>query len=117
VSRKAVNRITGQDVGVWEDNEKTLPELITRIEKTLEILNAVDRKAVEAVDATKMIEISMGPMKFPISIWDSLFGYSLPNLYFHLTTAYGILRNKGLKIGKKDFIGPFITGYATLPQQ
>ena len=47
----------------------------------------------------------------------SLFGYSLPNLFFHLSTAYDILRNKGLKIGKRDFIGPFITGYATLPQQ
>ncbi len=108
-SKKAIGHLTGNVIEAWEDDEKTLPELIARVEKTLALLKSVDPKSVIGVDE-KIIDLALGKrgtFKVPVSTY--VLGFGLPNYFFHLNTAYSILRNKGLEIGKFDYLGPFMT--------
>ena len=93
-------RIAGVQNLPMEDNEKTFAELQARITKTLEFLNAVKREDFDGKDG---IEVTVRDLK--MTALDYLTTGALPNFYFHATTAYDILRMKGVNIGKKDFLG------------
>lgn len=85
------------------DKESTLAELQTRISKTLDILKNVKESDVNGKEH-KEIVIKTGAAEMK---WDAV-GYVqefvLPNFYFHVTTAYDILRHQGVPVGKKDFL-------------
>lgn len=97
-------RLAGIEPPKFEDNEKTFDELLARVEKTLGFLGTL---AAAQIDGSEAREISLtsprGTMKFTGQNY--LFQFVLPNLYFHSTTTYNILRHNGVEIGKMDFLG------------
>lgn len=97
-------RLTGQAVPSHPDVETTVDELRTRIKASLDIVNSVtaDQFAGAEERDIKMV-FPWGDLEFRgdrfVTFW------SLPNFFFHVTTAYNILRHQGVEIGKKDFLG------------
>jgi len=86
------------------DEEVTLDDLQARIEKTVQFLRAVPREAFEGrEEAEVVLQTPSGDLPFVAR--DYAIGYAMPNFYFHLTTAYDLLRMKGVPIGKLDYLG------------
>jgi uncharacterized protein len=97
------SRMSGQEAPVDEDHEKTLPEVKARIEKTIGYLNtfkAADFKGAEErkISQPRWEGKYLTGLEFAIQ-------HAIPNLYFHVTTAYSILRHNGVPVGKKDYLG------------
>ena len=104
-AKNGAARLAGVEAPRFEDTETTIPELKSRIEKTLAFIATLDAAAVEA-GATREIVFAIGPsMKAKMQGGDYLLHFCLPNFYFHLTTAYDLLRYAGVDIGKRDFLG------------
>jgi hypothetical protein len=98
-------RLAGIDPPRYEDNEKTIAELKARIAKTVAFVKTLDAKKIDA-SASQEITFPLGPNnKGHMKGADYLNHFVLPNFYFHVTTAYDILRHCGLEIGKRDFFG------------
>ncbi len=97
-------RLAGIEIPKYEDNEKTFDELKARLGKTIDFLKSLDRAAIDAsVDKDVTLALRSGNLTFKAS--DYLFNYALPNVFFHSSTAYAILRHNGVEIGKGDFLG------------
>ena len=103
-AKNTVARLAGVEPPRFEDNEATLDDLKARIDKTLAFVATIDRSALEA-GATREIEFPVGPNKARMQGDNYLLHYALPNFYFHLTTAYNLLREAGVDIGKRDYLG------------
>jgi hypothetical protein len=100
-----VSRLTGVEIPKYADDEKTFPELKARIAKTIAYLNSFKPEQFDLSD-DKDITFPAGPDKsLTLSGSRYLLGVAHPNFYFHLTTAYDILRHNGVELGKLDFIG------------
>jgi len=97
-------RLAAKDPPIKEDKETTLAELRERIQATLAMLKSIDGKAMEGAE-TREIVIPAGANKLKMPGADYLLHFAIPNFYFHLTTAYDILRASGVEIGKRSFIG------------
>ena len=97
-------RLAGIEVPKFEDNETTLEQLVARVQKTLDFLATLKSEQIDGSE-TRDITLPMrsGPMSFKGQ--DYLLHFVLPNLYFHATTTYSILRHNGVEIGKWDFLG------------
>lgn len=102
-------RIAGVEPPRFEDTETTLVELRERVGKTVAYARTIDEAALNAAPG-KMIEFKVGPTAAKMEAVNYLLHFVLPNFYFHLTTAYDILRVAGLEIGKRDFMGK-VPGY------
>ena len=101
-------RLSGQDAPQFENNEKTLEELKVRIAKTLEYVERVRENAFEGAEDRKItIPIPANNIDFEMNGLQYLRDWVLPNFYFHLVTAYGILRHNGVDIGKRDYMGAY----------
>jgi uncharacterized protein len=104
-AKNGAARLAGIDPPRYEDSEKTIAELKARIAKTLAFVKTVDAKKIDA-SADQEITFPLGPTnKGHMKGSDYLHHFVLPNFYFHLTTAYDILRHSGVEIGKRDFFG------------
>jgi uncharacterized protein len=97
-------RLAGIDPPRFEDNEKTIAELKARIAKTVAFVKTLDAKRIDE-SADREITFPLGSSKGHMKGADYLNHFALPNFYFHLTTAYDILRHCGVELGKRDFIG------------
>jgi uncharacterized protein len=98
-------RLAGVEAPRYEDNESTIDQLKARIAKTVAYLKTLDPKQIDA-SADREITFPLGPTnKGRMKGDDYLNHFVLPNFYFHLTTAYAILRHCGVDIGKRDFLG------------
>jgi uncharacterized protein len=97
-------RLAGVQAPVFEDSETTLDQLKTRIRKTLDCLETLDATAIDG-SADREIVFPLGPNKMKMQGANYLLHFALPNFYFHLTTAYAILRYSGVDIGKRDYLG------------
>ncbi len=98
-------RLAGVEPPRFEDTETTLDDIKARIEKTLAFVGSLDKAALEA-GAEREIVFPIGPsIKAKMVGRDYLVHFVLPNYYFHLTTAYDLLRYAGVEIGKRDFLG------------
>ena len=97
-------RLAAKDPPVKEDKETTIAELRARIQATLDMLKSIDAKAMEGGE-TREIVIPAGANKLKLPGADYLLHFAMPNFYFHLTTAYDILRASGVEIGKRNFMG------------
>jgi len=106
ISKLALARLSGVAAPPMEDNEKTLAELRERIAKTLAYLASLDPSALEGSE-TKEVKLAFGDFQPTFNGEDYLLGFALPNFYFHVTTAYAILRHQGVPLGKQDFLGPY----------
>lgn len=97
-------RLADIDPPSYEDSEKTIAELKARIAKTIAFLKTLGANEIdEAVD--REIIFPLGPNKGHMNGADYLHHFAIPNFYFHVTTAFDILRHCGVEIGKRDFIG------------
>ena len=97
-------RLAGVEAPRFEDDETTLDGLKARIDKTLAFLATLDKNVLEA-GAEREIVFPVGPAKARMQGDNYLLHFALPNFYFHLTTAYALLREAGVDIGKRDFLG------------
>ena len=97
-------RLAGVDIPKFEDTETTFAELKARVAKTIAFLKTLDRKAF-AGSETKNIVLKFPNTTFEFNGADYVGRFVLPNVYFHITVAYGILRNRGVALGKPDYLG------------
>jgi hypothetical protein len=103
-ARGTAARLAGAEPPSYEDNEKTLTELIARIDRTIEFLRTKKAGEIDGSEGREIVRPVRGePHKF--SGLNYLLQYALPNFFFHATTAYAILRHNGIEIGKQDYIG------------
>ena len=104
-AKNGIGRLVGIEAPKFEDNEKTFPELIERVRKTIEYLNTIKAEQIDGSEGKEIIIQSHGST-LTYHGQDFLLNRALPNLYFHITTAYAILRHNGVELGKRDYLGP-----------
>jgi len=105
LARKGAARLAGVEAPAYEDNETTLEQLRARIAKTVAYLKSLDAKKIDA-SADREITFPLGQTNQGHMRGDDyLTHFVLPNFYFHLTAAYAILRNCGVELGKRDYLG------------
>ena len=103
-AKGCVSRLAGVDIPKYEDNETSFADLKTRLEKTIAYLASFKPEQLNGSE-DKDITLSFGPNTFNFKGLDYLLSFAIANVYFHVTTAYAILRHNGLEIGKRDFMG------------
>jgi uncharacterized protein len=96
--------LAGKDATMPARDEKTLEALRERIVKAIATVNSVSAAEVDA-HADKDVTFPMGPRQVTMKGKDYMMHFAFPNFYFHATTAYDILRHRGVVIGKRDFLG------------
>jgi hypothetical protein len=106
-AKNIVGRLAGGEVPKFEDNEASFAEIKARIKKTLDYINSIKPQDIEAGENREIV-FPIGPNKMKMKGADYIFHFALPNFYFHLTTAYGILRHNGVELGKRDFLGAVV---------
>jgi len=99
-----VARLAGIEAPKFEDSERTLAELRERIARTLAFIAGVPRSSIDGQEDRDVV-IPMRERKLEMKGIDFLLHRALPNFYFHLTTAYNLLRHNGVEIGKQDYLG------------
>lgn len=104
MAKGAASRLAGKEVPKFEDNETTFPELIARLDKTIALLETFKPEDINGSE-DNTITLSMHDRTLTFKGLPYLLEYVLPNIYFHTTAAYAILRHNGVEIGKKDFLG------------
>ena len=97
-------RLSGIEIPSYADTESTFPELQARIAKTVAFLQSVSAEQIDGSEE-KTITLKLHGREIVFLGQPYLLNYVLPNVYFHITVAYAILRHNGLEIGKRDFIG------------
>jgi uncharacterized protein len=97
-------RLAGVEPPKMEDNEASIDQLRERISKTIAFLKTLDAKAIDA-SSGRDITFPLGPNKGQMKGGDYLDHFVLPNFYLHLTAAYAAVRNFGVDVGKRDFLG------------
>ena len=104
-AKNAPSRLAGVEAPKFDDNEASLDELKARIQKTLDVhrRRSTPRRSTPAPSARSSFR--SGPNKARMIGANYLVHFALPNFYFHLTTAYDILRYAGVAIGKRDYLG------------
>jgi hypothetical protein len=100
-------RLAGLDVPVYEDNETTFSELQTRIAKTLQFIATVKPQQINGSEDREIITRPGTPKEKKFNGESYLLHYGIPQFFFHITTAYAILRNNGIEIGKRDYMDTF----------
>src|SRR3989442_15387953 len=103
-AKGAVARLAGVDIPKHEDTEQTFAELKSRIAKTLDFIESVGAGKIDGSD-DKEIVLQMRSGERRYKGMQYLLGAAYPNFYFHVTTAYNVLRHNGVEIGKSDFLG------------
>lgn len=104
MSKGAIARLSGTAAPAMEDNEVTFAQLQERIAKTLRFIESVDVAKLEG-DESREIVVKGKNHELKFTAHSYVTAFAVPNFYFHITTAYNILRHLGVNIGKADFIG------------
>lgn len=104
VAKSATGSLAGKDIPRHEDYEVTFAELHTRIQKVIDYLGTFRPEDFAAVGEQTRVKVNYPPGK-AMEAGTFLRGRAIPNFYFHVTTAYGLLRAGGVPIGKGDFLG------------
>jgi len=102
-AKNTIVRLASTPAVPMDDKESTFAELQERITKTLEILKGAEKSAFEG-DIHAEIKVPMGGSERTFTRLGYVQSFAVPNFYFHLVTAYGILRAKGVDIGKRDYL-------------
>jgi hypothetical protein len=103
-ARGTVARLSGVEPPKWEDNETTFAQLIARIDNAIVAVNSFTAAQIDGSETRPVTRPVRGEPKVFTGV-NYLLQYSMPNFYFHCTTAYAILRSNGVEVGKGDFIG------------
>lgn len=102
-ARGAVERLAGQDPPM-ERVQENFAQLVTRVRTAIEALQQVPRSALDGADQRPISIVIDADLAFDMTGLQFLRDWALPNFYFHVTTAYDILRHHGVEIGKRDFL-------------
>jgi hypothetical protein len=105
-AKNAAANLAGKEAPRHEDNETTFVELRARIGKCLGYLETLSPRDFERTTADMPVKLQNGKI---MRAEDYLFSRQIPNFYFHVTTAYNILRQGGVEIGKNDYLGALET--------
>ena len=103
-AKGTVARLAGVEIPKFDDTEQTFAELKARIARTIEFIKTVKPEQVDGSE-DKEIVLKLGAREVRFTGIQYLLGHAHPNFYFHITTAYNILRHNGVEIGKRDYIG------------
>lgn len=109
MSKGAGARLAAIEIPTYEDNETSFAELQARIARTIAFLDSIKPEQLEGA-AAREITISIRKTELKFSGQDYLLKWVMPNVYFHVTTAYNILRHNGVSLGKQDFLGHLTQG-------
>ncbi|WP_050406509.1 DUF1993 domain-containing protein [Bradyrhizobium embrapense] len=105
-AKGAAGRLAGLKPPPFADGEQRLAEAYARISRTLDYIDTVPIRAFERA-AERVITLPFGVPPMPAARY--LYGFALPSLFFHVTTAYAILRHRGVPLGKRDFLGNYLS--------
>ena len=103
-AKGAAARLAGVEVPKHEDTEQTFADLKARIAKTVDFVESFKPAQIDGTEE-KEIHLKLGPLEVDWKGMQYLLGFALPNFYFHVVTAYDILRHNGVEIGKREYIG------------
>ena len=104
-AKACMARLAGVEVPKWDDNEASLDDLRARVRKTIDYVNSFSAAQIDGSDSREISVPQRSRDALMFSGENFLKYYVLPNLYFHLTTTYAILRHSGVDVGKGDFLG------------
>lgn len=97
-------RLAGVEIPKYEDNETTIAELTARIQKTISFLQTIKPEQIDGTEG-KAIELALRTRTLNFDGKTYLQHFVIPNMYFHITTTYNILRHNGVELSKQDYIG------------
>ena len=103
-AKNALARLTGTEAPAMPDTETSFAELKDRCERTIDYVRSFDATALDGSDDREVIIKFPNGMGYRFGGAEYLAGFALPNFFFHATTAYAILRNAGVSLGKPDFL-------------
>jgi hypothetical protein len=98
-------RAAGVEVPKLPDLDSSFAEMQTRIDKTVDFLKTLKPAQLDGKEDSE-ISVVLGGQPRPFKAQNYLYNLAMPNFYFHITTAYNLLRHLGVEIGKRDFMGP-----------
>jgi uncharacterized protein len=104
IAKNGVARLAAMEPPRFEDTETTIEQLRTRLARTIDFLHSVPSSALEGSE-TRDIRLPSGGGTLEFKGLEFLARWVIPNVFFHVTTAYDILRHNGVELGKRDFLG------------
>src|SRR5205807_8925097 len=104
LAKDSVARLAAQEPPRFEDNETSIEQLRTRIARAIDYLKSVPASALEGAE-TRDIKVPTGQRAYEFKGLEFLQRWAIPNVFFHVTTAYAILRHNGVELGKRAFLG------------
>jgi hypothetical protein len=105
LAKNSVARLAAQEPPRFEDTETTFEQLRVRIARVIDYLKSVPASALEGAE-TRDVRVPSGQRAYEFKGLEFLQRWAIPNVFFHVTTAYAILRHNGVDLGKRDFLGP-----------
>lgn len=106
-SKGIVSRLAGKEVPSWSDSEVSFTDLQTLIAKALDYTAEFDAQQFEGAETREIVLRPGTPKEKRLLGSAYLLHYGLPQFFFHVTTAYDILRHNGVEIGKRDYMGAY----------
>lgn len=103
-AKGTVTRLGELEPVAMPDDEQTFAQLQSRIAKTIALLEAVPRDKIDGREDAAVV-LKVPGAEIPFTGLSHVLTFALPNFYFHLTTAYALLRQAGVPVGKMDFLG------------
>lgn len=103
-AKSTMARLAGVEPPKFEDTETTMDALIVRVKKTLDYIDTVPASSLEGSEE-RDITIPLRDRTLQLKGLPYLQHWSIPNFYFHVVTAYALLRHNGVDVGKRDFLG------------
>ena len=103
-AKGAVARLAGVDAPAMPDTEASFAELKTRCQRTIDFIQSVDRSAFDGAEDRQVVLKFPNGSGYQFTGRSYLTGFALPNFFFHVTTAYALLRADGVSLGKPDFL-------------
>jgi uncharacterized protein len=106
-AKRPAAQLAGVEVPVHADTESTFEALIARIDTVLAFIAGLDATAFEHAAERQIVTAAGKSWEKTFAGQGYLFNYALPHFFFHVTTAYDILRHNGVEVGKRDYIGSY----------
>ena len=103
IAKNSVARLAGQEPPRFEDNESSIEQLRLRIARTIDFLKSVPASALEGSE-TRTVKVPLEERTLEFTGVDFLQRWAIPNVFFHVVTAYDILRHNGVDLGKRDYL-------------
>jgi hypothetical protein len=103
-AKGAVARLAGVEIPKHEDTEQSFAELKARIARTIAFVQSIQPAQIDGSEEREIL-LKLGGTEVKFKGMQYLLGFALPNFYFHVVTAYDILRHDGVELAKRDYIG------------